>query len=897
MQTLMKKHWHHIPVEKITELLDVDAQKGLDLFETELRLEHFGENVITSKKTQPAWQRFLLQFHQPLVYILIIAGVITALLGEWIDSAVILGVVMVNAVVGFLQELKAVRALEALASSMRTQATVIRCGAKQQVDAAQLVPGDVVLLGSGDKVPADMRIVDTWELRVDESALTGESIPTTKDREESDIDATLADRHCMAFAGTIVSYGQGRGIVVATGAATELGRISDLVESAQDIMTPLTKKITHFSHILLVTILILAGLAFAFGILRDEPATEMFMAAVALAVGAIPEGLPAAITVILALGVSRMAEKKAIVRKLPAVETLGGTTVICTDKTGTLTQNEMTVQEIYCGQTIYEVSGSGYDTRGKIRPQKESESGVLLQECLRAGLLCNDAELKRSGDRTEVQGDPTEAALLVSAVKGGLDRTTENKIFPRVTAIPFESALQYMATLHTGPEGPVAYVKGAVEVILSKCDSDFGSDGTPTDLDAAAIQDMQNTLASKGLRVLALARKTGLSPDSFDKHGLDSGLEFLGLQGMIDPPRNEVRKAIDSCHRAGVDVKMITGDHAVTAQAIGNMLQLERSECVLSNTCQVLTGSEISAMSDKELMETARGISVFARVSPEQKLRLVMALQSQGEICAMTGDGVNDAPALRQADIGIAMGMNGTEAAKEAADMVLTDDNFATIEAAVEEGRGVFANLTKFIAWTLPTNTGEGLVILAAILFGATLPILPVQILWINMTTAGCLGMMLAFEPKEKGIMNTPPRRPDKPLWDRTILKRVGMVSLLLLITAFGLFELELVSGATTEKARTMAVNVFVVVEAFYLFNSRSFSRSPFALGLMSNPWVSGGFVFMLLLQLMYTYAPFMNTVFGSAPISLFDWLKVLACGVGVFLLVELDKRRSVKAA
>lgn len=897
MQTLLDKCWHHITAEKAAELLDVNTEKGLDVFETESRLKDFGENVIASKKTQPAWKRFLLQFHQPLIYILIISGIITAALGEWVDSIVILGVVLVNAVTGFFQELKAVRALSALASSMRVQATVIRGGTKQTMDASQLVPGDVVLLGSGDKIPADMRIVQSWELRVDESTLTGESIPTNKNSNESPKDAVLADRHGMAYAGTIVSYGQGRGIVVATGGNTELGRISGLVESAQDIMTPLTRKIAHFSHILLVAILFLAGFAFVFGVLRDEPATEMLMAAVALAVGAIPEGLPAAITVILALGVSRMAEKRAIIRKLPAVETLGGTTVICSDKTGTLTRNEMTVQAIYCGQASYAVSGSGYDTEGVITPQNGAtrESETVLQECLRAGMLCNDADLKESEGKTTIQGDPTEAALLVAAAKGGLDRATESRSHPRVSAIPFESDLQYMATLHKGPDGHVAYMKGAVEVILARCNAALGPDGTSATPDKNEINDTQITLASKGLRVLALARKRIADPDSFDKHSLESNMEFLGLQGMIDPPRTEVKEAIDNCHRAGVDVKMITGDHAVTAQAIGNMLGLERSECVKSNSCRVLTGREIADMSDTELMEDVREVSVFARVSPEQKLRLVMALQSQGEICAMTGDGVNDSPALRQANIGIAMGQSGTEAAKEAADMVLTDDNFATIEAAVEEGRGVFANLTKFIAWTLPTNAGEGLVILAAILFGATLPILPVQILWINMTTAGSLGMMLAFEPKEKGIMNRPPRRPDKPLWDKVIIRRVAMVSLLLLASAFGLFKLEVLTGATIEEARTMAVNVFVAVEAFYLFNSRSFERSPFDLGIMSNPWVIGGFLFSFLLQLAYTYVPFMNTVFGSAPISLFGWFKVLACGVIVFLLVEMDKRRDAR--
>ncbi|SKA72190.1 potassium and/or sodium efflux P-type ATPase [Paucidesulfovibrio gracilis DSM 16080] len=893
METLLEKHWHHLSSDQTAELFSVNEEKGLDRFEVEKRLEHFGRNEISGKRSKTPLERFLLQFHQPLIYILLAAGIITAFLQEWVDAGVILGVVIVNALVGFFQESKAVKALNSLAESMRVEATVLRAGETQRIDAAQLVPGDVVLLRSGDKVPADLRILSARELRVDESTLTGESVPVEKRSGACPTDAVLAERTCMAFAGTLVNYGQGQGLVVATGNRTEIGLISGMVDSADELETPLTRKITSFSHTLLIAILVLAGASFLLGLLRDEPAAEMFMAAVALAVGAIPEGLPAAVTIILALGVSRMAGRKAIVRKLPAVETLGGTTVICSDKTGTLTENQMTVQAIYAGSQSFAVSGTGYAPEGEVSARDGADLGnAALAECLRAGLLCNDAQLRPDSGRLVAEGDPTEAALLVSAQKFGLSRNDETVSAPRTDEIPFESELQYMVTLHRRGERGVAYMKGAVERVLDCCDTAMGPDGNTAELDVDAILEMQNTMAARGLRVLALARKE-TAPEALDRGELSSGLVFLGLQGMIDPPRAEVMEAIAACHKAGVAVKMITGDHAVTAQAIGTQLGLCGGPGLPGQACPVLTGREIAELNDKQLIQRVADIPVFARVSPEQKLRLVMAMQALGEICAMTGDGVNDAPALKQADIGIAMGISGTETAKESADMVLTDDNFATIEAAVEEGRCVFSNLVKFIAWTLPTNAGEGLVILTAILFGATLPILPVQILWINMTTAACLGMMLAFEPMEQGIMQRPPRRPDRPILDKVILKRVGMVSVILLVAAFGLFEWELRSGASLEKARTMAVNVFIVVEAFYLFNARSFRRSPFALGLRTNPWVPLGVGVMLLFQLAYTYAPIMNTLFSSAPIGWLDWAKIAFCGAVAFTLVELDKKRT----
>lgn len=894
METLLDKHWHHIEGPEVTQLLGAKVDKGLDQFEAEQRLKHFGENSITGKRAKTGLERFLLQFHQPLVYILIAAGLVTAYLGEWVDSLVILAVVLVNAVVGYIQEAKAVKALDSLSSSLSTEATVIRAGKTLKISTPQLVPGDIVLLRSGDKVPADVRILSLKELRVDESTLTGESLPVDKRVDCLPSDVVLAERNNMAYAGTLVSFGQGKGIVVATGNKTEIGRISGLIDSADDLDTPLTQKITRFSHMLLVAILILASASFVLGLLRNEPIDEIFMAAVALAVGAIPEGLPAAVTIILALGVSRMAARKAIVRKLPAVETLGGTTVICSDKTGTLTENQMTVQAISSGGTEYSVTGTGYSPEGDVQSADgRKPENRALEETIRTGLLCNDAGITQKEGRFGVEGDPTEGALIVSAQKYGMQIEKEHEAFKRIDELPFESEWQYMATLHENKDSRVVYLKGAVEKVLECCMDSMLASGETAALDVDGITRVQHEMASKGMRVLAFARKDLPPGGELVRSDACMGMTFVGLQGMIDPPREEARAAIAACQDAGVKVKMITGDHALTAEAIGLSLGLRGGDCSIGQDCPVMTGGEIAELSDSELIEKAPDIPVFARVSPEQKLRLVMALQKNGEVCAMTGDGVNDAPALKQADIGVAMGITGTEVAKEAADMVLTDDNFATIEAAVEEGRGVFANLVKFIAWTLPTNAGEGLVILAAILFGATLPIVPVQILWINMTTAACLGMMLAFEPKEPGIMDRPPRDPARPILDKTILKRVGIVSALLLVCAFGLFKWEIVNGASVEKARTMAVNVFVVIEAFYLFNARSFSRSPFKLGFMSNTWVIGGFFSMMLLQLLFTYAPVMNKLFASAPIGLLDWLKIITCGLLVYGIVEYEKKRS----
>jgi len=900
---LIARHWHHLPIDEVAELLESDREHGLDRFAVEHRLAEFGPNAITAQKGQSPFVRFLLQFHQPLIYILIVSGFITAFLQEWVDSGVIFGVVLVNAVIGYLQEAKAVNALAALARTMTTEAMVLRQGEKRRIPATELVVGDIVFLQSGDKVPADLRLFQVRDLQIAEAALTGESAPVAKDHGQHGKETPLAERRNMAYASTLVTYGQGRGIVVATGDATEVGRISQLISAAEALATPLTRKISEFSNVLLYVILGLAGLTIVVGLLRGQPFVEMFMAAVALAVGAIPEGLPAAVTITLAIGVSRMAQKRAIIRKLPAVETLGSTTVICTDKTGTLTENQMTVQEIVAGTLAYTVSGTGYNPmQGRIDPSAsasgEGTSPALL-ECLRAGLLCNDSQLVEEEGIWQVHGDPTEGALLTSARKGGFGPETV-AASPRLDTVPFESEYQYMASLHeVGSGAPrLVYLKGAVEAVLARCASQLDEQGNQVPLRGAEIQDAVEGMAAKGLRVLAMASKEmGPETSEISHDDLGTGLLFLGLQGMIDPPRPEAVAAVKICQAAGIRVKMITGDHPLTAAAIARQVGLYNLGSTQGEGVPVLTGAELEKLSDSDFIARAEDTVVFARATPEQKLRLVEALQARGQVVAMTGDGVNDAPALKRADIGVAMGITGTEVAKEAADMVLTDDNFSSIEAAVEEGRGVFDNLVKFITWTLPTNLGEGLVILTAIFLGVTLPILPVQILWINMTTAGFLGLALAFEPKEPGIMLRPPRRPNAPILSHSMIFRVTLVSFLMLGAAFGLFSWELSGGATLAEARTAAVNAFVMVELFYLFNCRSLDKSVFQLGFFSNFWVLGGVVTMTLVQIAYTHLPVMNRLFQSAPIAPAVWGRTVAAGLAVFVIIEIEKRLWLKKA
>jgi len=898
METLNKNRvWHSLGIDEVLKDLNVDKSIGIPSDELEERHIKYGYNFLTQKKGTSLVKLFLLQFHQPLVYILLVASIITALLGEWVDSSVIFGVLLVNAVIGFIQEEKAIRAIDSLAKMSRVNATVIRDDQKIIIDAKELVVGDIVILYSGDKVPADIRVLRLKELQIDESSLTGESVAIQKSDENLAEETLLADRKNMLYSSTLVTYGSAVGVVVAVGDSTEIGNINKMIANADILQTPLTKKISSFSKILLYIILAMAGLTFIIGTLRGEAMLDMFMASVALAVGAIPEGLPAAMTIILAIGVSRMAAKNSIIRKLPAVETLGSTTVICSDKTGTLTQNEMTVKQIYTVGNLYDVSGIGYFPEGKISQNGEDvEVDYSLRECLVAGVMCNASMLVKEDDKYKINGDPTEGALIVSAQKAGVKKDDLKEELIHIDTLVFESEHQYMASHYKSNDeefSPV-YIKGSVEKILERCDCYLDSDSSVKDIDVDLISKVAHDMALKGMRVLAFARKHKdvEENDTIGHHHIQDGLTFLGLQAMIDPPRDQVIESIQSCHSAGVNVKMITGDHSVTALAIANQIGIKIDEEIKS-----LDGRELENLSDEALAKIVDRVNVFARVAPEQKLRLVKALQSTSNVVAMTGDGVNDAPALKQANIGTAMGVSGTEVAKESADMILTDDNFSTIKDAIEEGRGVFDNIVKFITWTLPTNVGEGLVIMFAVVVGVSLPILPVQILWINMTTAVLLGLMLAFEPKEPNLMSRVPHEPDAPILTRSLLYRVGLVGVLLLIGAFSAFWYVQIEGASEVVARTVAVNIFVFGEMFYLFTCRSTRESMFKIGVFSNRWLVYGVIGMTLLQIAYTYLPIMNFIFKSAPLGVSEWSIILASSTVIYLVVEYEKskNRSIK--
>ncbi|MFC4128475.1 HAD-IC family P-type ATPase [Nocardia rhizosphaerae] len=894
---------HELSSHEVVLRLEADPHRGLSEQKAVERLARFGPNSLPAAEGTGSAARIARQFHHPLIYVLIAAGTITAALDEYVDSAVIFGVVLINAVVGFIQEAKAEAALEGLRSMVRTRARVVRDGHQRTVPSEELVPGDLVLLEAGDKVPADLRLVRVTELRVDESALTGESAPTVKDDVVLPGSTAVGDRRNMAYSGTLVATGSGAGLVVATGGETELGEIHRLVGAAETLDTPLTAKLAEFSKILTAGILVLAALTFGVGLLRGQDTVETFTAAIALAVGAIPEGLPAAVTITLAIGVARMARRRAVIRRLPAVETLGGTTVICTDKTGTLTQNQMTVTTVWTPRGRFTVTGLGYAPEGVIHDAHDNVAALGSHPALRwsllAGAACNDAAMTEHAGQWQVVGDPTEGAMLVAAAKAGLGPAVVARALPRRATIPFSSQRNYMATLHedatsVDSKGHVVLVKGSVERVLCLCACQLDGEGVAAPVNSVAVLDAAAELAGQGLRVLAtamlpVAGSNEFGPADFDEELLSNRMVFTGLQAMADPPRAAAAGAVAACHAAGIAVKMITGDHAGTATAIaGQVGLLDPNEPAED---RVLTGTELAALSGAEFTAAVERASVFARVSPEQKLRLVEALQAREHVVAMTGDGVNDAPALRQAGIGVAMGLGGTEVAKDAADMVLTDDDFATIEAAVEEGRGVFDNLTKFIAWTLPTNIGEGLVIFAAIVFGAALPIMPTQILWINMTTAVALGLMLAFEPKEAGIMARPPRAPDQPLLTRALMARILLVSSLLVAGAWWLFQWELANGASLPEARTAAVNLFVLVEVFYLFSCRSLARSAWRLGFFTNRWLIIGVAGQLAGQLAITYVPAMNTVFDTAPIGGDAWLRILLIAAAASLVVAVDKR------
>lgn len=887
-----KNNWHSVSYDEIVKDFGSNIELGLHPDEIEVFQAKYGKNILTPKKTDGPIKRFLLQFNQPLLYILIIAGFVTFFLKEFADSSVIFGVVIINAIVGFIQEAKALKSLEALAKSMTTQAVVIRDGKKMHINSSEVVPGDILYFISGDKVAADVRLISSRDLQVNESALTGESMPVEKITDILSETTVLADRKNILYASTLITYGSAKGIVVATGDNTEVGKISQLISKADSLDTPLTVKIAKFSVFLLWVIISAAAIAFAFGVFNGQPAKLMFLAAISLAVAAIPEGLPAAMTITLAIGVSRMVKRKAIIRKLPAVETLGSTTVICSDKTGTLTENQMTVMEIFAGNRKFNVFGSGYNTDGEIKYQDKVVSidfSKAFRFCMKAGYLCNDSKLLNMDGRNTVQGDPTEGALIVSAIKANLDESLVIKQRPRLDTIPFESEYQYMATLHKTEKYPAIAVKGAVEKLANMCSSMFDENDNIVPFDKQKIMVVAEEMASRGLRVLAFGLKYVEQEITQIHHAdVEKDLVFIGLQAMIDPPRPEVIEAVRKCHTAGINIKMITGDHALTASAIAKTIGIVKGD---NPNYKAIAGKELENFDDEKLKDIAQEYSVFARVTPEQKLRLVKALQARGNICAMTGDGVNDAPALKQANIGIAMGMTGTEVAKESADMVLTDDNFASIVAAVEEGRGVFDNIKKFILWTLPTNVAQGIVMMVAIFLNReVLPILPAQILWINMSTAILLGLMLAFEPKETGIMERKPIDPKMTIIDNLLIYRSVMFGAVMAVAVLFLFDYEIAQGATLEQARGVAVSIFIVAQSFYLLNCRSSCHSIFKLGLFTNPFIWLGITLMFLSQVMFLYISPINKFFKVSGMASDSLIRLLILGLFIYFIVEIEK-------
>jgi magnesium-transporting ATPase (P-type) len=883
---MLSTNWHTLGTdETLAEQRTIGT--GLSAAEAARRLAEHGPNRLTPPKMRGPLLRFLLQFHNVLIYVLLGAAVVTALLGHWVDTGVILGVVVINALIGFIQEGKAEKSLDAIRNMLSLHAAVLRDGRRQEIDATELVPGDIVLLASGNKVPADLRLIEMRNLRIEEAALTGESEPVEKSTDPVAEDAPIGDRTGMAYSGTLVVFGQGRGVVVATGDATEIGRIGRMLAEVESLDTPLLKQMAQFGRWLTAGILALAAATIAFGMLvHGQPVGEMFLAAVGLAVAAIPEGLPAIMTITLAIGVQRMAGRNAIIRRMPAVETLGAVTTICSDKTGTLTKNEMTVQRLATADRLIEVSGVGYAPHGGFTADGREVDPAELADVARAALLCNDAILRKVDGEWKLEGDPTEGALLALAMKSGLDAHFEAEAVPRVDVIPFESEHRFMATLHHDHAGRAfAFVKGAPERVIGMCAQQrSGDEDRP--IDPAFWQARVEALAAQGFRVLALA----MTPMDKGKRELvfadvQNGLTLLALAGIMDPPREEAIRAVAACHSAGIGVKMITGDHAVTAAAIASAMGMR----VTGD--RALTGAEIETMNEPALRQAVREVDVFARASPEHKLRLVEAMQANGEVAAMTGDGVNDAPALKRADVGVAMGHKGTEAAKEAAEMVLADDNFASIAAAVEEGRTVYDNLRKAVVYVLPTSVGQASMVLIAVLLGMTLPITPVQILWVNMVTAVTLSLAIAFERPEPGLMERPPRDPKEPLVNGFMLWRIGFVTVLLATTSFGMFLWEIGRGMSLEFARTAAVNTLVMGQIVYLFNCRRLTGSVLSKeGFLGNPVALKAIGLLVVLQLAMTHLPLKQALFGTDHLDAATWLCVVVAGMLVLFAVEAEK-------
>ena len=894
---LQNNEWHSISYNDVLESLNTSSE-GLNTAEAEKRVKIAGPNILYRQTRESAFKILLRQFLNPLIYVLLAATILAIAMGKITDGIVVFSVVIINAIIGFIQEYQAGKTIQGLLQLIPENATVIRDGKQKNIPAADLVPGDYVLLQAGDKVSADMRLTFVKNMQCNESVLTGESLPIEKNTDIIAANTGIADRKNMVYSGTLITSGKAEGVVVLTGIKTEIGKISSLLQTTTSVKSPLTKSLEKIARGITFSIISVGILVFIIGIFRNYAMLDAIFSAITLAVAAIPEGLPAVITIASAIGVKRMANRRAIIRHLSAVETLGSTTVICSDKTGTLTLNEMTVQVLWNGTQKFNVTGAGINTDGKIFKNDSDEEGTddEIGEFIRAAALCNDATLHYKEGQWKAVGDPTEVALIAVAGKFGINEDELRIKWQRLDELPFDSEKKIMATLHLSPSGEkIIYLKGAPESVIPLL---LNSDNSSIVFDTEQIRIEALQMAEIGMRVLAFASKK-LDSDHLSLITKDDLCDFcfLGLQAMNDPPRMEVKEAIETCHNAGITVKMITGDHPSTAAAIGWELGFKNAEIVI-------TGKELQNLNAEELQEVVKNTNIFARVSPEDKLNLVKALQANGEVVAMTGDGVNDAPALKRADIGVAMGISGTAVAKEAADMILADDNFESIKAAVEEGRRVFDNLLKSIIFLLPTSIGLGLVIFTAVLFfplkGRILliPMQPVQVLWINLITAVALSLPLALEAMEPNVMNRPPRKPNKPLLSSLIIFRMVLVSLIMAGGTIGLFlweyNVELSRGMAhslaISEAQTMAVTAMVLFQVFYLIDCRSLHFSANKIGFFSNPSIYIGIVIVLCLQTAFVYFPFMNRWFHSSPLKAEAWGVSASVAFSILIIISIEK-------
>lgn len=912
-----KRHWHHLSKEETVNQLQSHLERGLTEKEALRRYEMVGPNILTVKKKISPLAIFFAQFTDFMVLVLIAATIISGLLGEYADAITILAIIVINSILGFVQEFRAEKSLDALKKIIAPEARVKRDGITRKIAASQVVPGDLILLDTGDVIPADLRLMDSYHLEISESALTGESIPVKKRAQETfSADTSLGDRKNCCYMGTVITRGKGTALVVETGMATEMGQIAGYIQEVEDEDTPLQKRLAQLGRWLVLSCFLIVGVVIVSGVLQGEPPYRMFLTGVSLAVAAIPEGLPAIVTIALAIGVQKMVKRQAIVRALPAVETLGCATVICSDKTGTLTQNEMTVRQLYYSGEYVFVSGEGYGPRGKFTPTqgdiwlKEHKKG--FEKALTIAALCNNAELqknnagikglfRRSEDNWSVSGDPTEGALLVLAAKGGIWRDTLERQSPRVYELPFDSDRKRMSVIYGDEKNRdfVCYCKGAPDVILNLCDKIWmnGKEVNLTDEMRKDVLQANNHMASQALRVLALAYRGLPKTTDLDKENMiEEGLIFVGLAGMIDPPRPSAIKAVNVCKYAGIKTVMITGDHRVTAEAVSRELKI-----VTGSGQRVITGTELDEMTDYQLKTEINHISVYARVSPKHKIRIVRALKDAGHVVAMTGDGVNDAPAVKEADIGISMGVTGTDVTKEASSLILGNDDFATIVAAVEEGRIIYDNIRKFIRYLLSCNVGEVMTMFLATLIGFPLPLIPIQILWMNLVTDGLPAMALGLDPGDPDVMQRPPRKPKESIFAHGLSRSIFVRGMIITVVTLTLYFIGFfMGGENLELARTIAFTTLVFAQLLYVFECRSVRYSIFELGLFSNMYLVVAVCISMLMQLAVIYIPFFQSVFKTVPLKLEHWFLIIGLTSattllqGLYRTVKIRRKRKI---